>query len=77
MMIRTILIAATLIGVGSTALAASQGTPEQQAACRPDVRRFCHKLKETDGDDAFLQCLELNRDSLSKPCRSMLESYGK
>jgi hypothetical protein len=76
MMMRRILISAALLGVSSLALAES-GTPEQRAACRPDVRRFCHKLKEADGDDAYLQCLELNRDSLSKPCSDMLKNYGK
>jgi hypothetical protein len=76
MTIRKALISMLIIGVSSTALADS-GTPEQRAACRPDVRKFCHKLKEADGDDAYLGCLELNRDSLSKPCSDMLKSYGK
>lgn len=76
MVFRNVLILAAIFGVSSMALAAS-GTPEQEAACRPDVRKFCHKLKPTDGDDLYLQCLELNRDSLSKPCSDMLKSYGK
>ena len=76
MTIRAIVISAAILGISSVALAES-GTPEQRAACRPDVRRFCHKLKEADGDDAYLQCLELNRDSLSKRCSDMLKSYGK
>jgi hypothetical protein len=76
MTIRMILISTMILGLSSAALADS-GTPEQRAACRPDVRKFCHKLKEADGDDAYLQCLELNRDSLSKPCSDMLKSYGK
>ena len=77
MVIRRILISAVMLGVGSMALAATSGTPEQQDACRPDVRKFCHHLKEADGDDAYLQCLEINRSDLSKPCSDMLKSYGK
>ena len=76
MTIRSLLISALIFGLSSTAFAAS-GTPEQQAACRPDVRKFCHHLKQADSDDAYLQCLELNRDSLSKACSDMLKSYGK
>jgi hypothetical protein len=76
MMIRRILAAAALLGLTSSMALATSGTPEQQAACRPDVRKFCHHLKDAD-DDAYLQCFELNRDSLSKPCSDMLKSYGK
>jgi hypothetical protein len=53
------------------------GTPEQRDACGPDVRRFCHKLKESDGQDAYLQCLEINRSKLSAKCVALLQSYGK
>lgn len=76
MTIRMILISAAVLSVASAAFAES-GTPEQRAACRPDVRKFCHTVKEADGDDAYLQCLERNRDSLSKRCSDMLKSYGK
>jgi hypothetical protein len=75
MTIRRILISAAILGVSSMALAS--GTPEQQEACRTDVRKFCHHLKESDGDSAYLQCFELHRDNLSKTCDAMLKSYGK
>ena len=61
MTIRQISIAAALLVLSSSAMAQS-GTPEEQAACRPDVRRFCYKIKESDGTNAFLACLELHRD---------------
>jgi hypothetical protein len=76
MTIVSILISAVILGVSSMAFADS-GTPEQKAACRTDVRKFCHNLKESDGDDAYLQCFELHRDDLSKSCSDMLKSYGK
>jgi hypothetical protein len=73
MTIRKALIFALIIGVSSPALAQSSSL-EQQAACRPDVRRFCHQLKEADGNDAFMKCLQANRAKLSAPCRGVLES---
>jgi len=77
MLIRQMLIAAVILGVASTAFAQTSGTPELRAACGPDVRKFCHKIKEADGDNAYLQCLEANRDSLSARCVAILKSYGK
>jgi Cysteine rich repeat len=76
MMIRALLISAAILGVGSTALAQS-GSSEEQEACRPDVRKFCHTVKMADGNAAFLDCLKANRDKLSKPCRTALESNGQ
>jgi hypothetical protein len=76
MTIGWIFTSVVILGVSSIALADS-GTPEQKAACRTDVRKFCHNLKESDGDDAYLQCFELHRDDLSKTCSDMLKSYGK
>jgi cysteine rich repeat protein len=76
MMTLRISMAAAIFGIASVTFAAS-GTPDEQDACRPDVRKFCHKLKETDGDDAFLKCLQDNRAKLSTPCRTLLESHGR
>ena len=53
----------------------AQGTPEEQAACRPDVRRFCHAIKPGDGNASFLTCLQEHREKLSSACRAVLESY--
>lgn len=58
-------------GVSSIA-SADSGTPEQQAACRPDVRRFCHKIPESAGDRAFEDCLQANHDKLSPKCQQAL-----
>jgi Cysteine rich repeat len=77
MLIRGMLMTAVILGVASTAFAQTSGTPELRAACGPDVRKFCHKIKEADGDNAYLQCLEANRDSLSARCSAILKSYGK
>jgi hypothetical protein len=77
MAVRIIMLFALIAGFSSTTFAASEGTPEQRAACGPDVRKFCYKLKQTEGDDVYLQCLELHRDQLSAPCLNLLKNYGK
>ncbi len=75
MSVRQISLAAALLVVSSSAMAQSS-TPQEQAACRPDVRRFCYKIKEGEGSDAFLQCLQEYRARLSARCRAVLESHG-
>jgi hypothetical protein len=75
-MISKLLLSAAFILASSSTFAQS-GTPEEQAACRPDVRQFCHAIKEQDGDDAFLACLELHRDNLSVACRNVLKDHGR
>jgi hypothetical protein len=75
MSIRTLLVSAALIGASSIAMARS-GTPEEQTACRPDVRKFCFKVRESDGSTAYLQCLQEHREKLASRCRAVLESHG-
>jgi hypothetical protein len=70
-MIRKLVLAAVLTAASSTVFA--QGSAEEQAACRPDVRRFCHAVKEGGN---FLGCLQEHRKKLRRPCRTMLESHG-
>ncbi|WP_296708710.1 cysteine rich repeat-containing protein [Rhodoblastus sp.] len=75
MKIRVVAFSIALFSLsGASALAG--GTQEQDAACRPDVRKYCHKIPPDAGDGAFLSCLQANRAKLSKPCREMLESNG-
>jgi len=52
-----------------------QGTPEEQAACRPDSTRFCRDAEP----DPFrvLTCLKRHRADISAPCRKVLESHGQ
>jgi cysteine rich repeat protein len=76
MIIRAFIMSAAILCACSMALAES-GSPQQRDACRPDVRRFCHKLQMTEGDNAFVECLKANLAKLSKECRAALESNGK
>ena len=52
-----------------------QGTPEEQAACRPDSNKFC-KASEPD-TFRVLGCLQQNRAKISLACRKVLESHGQ
>lgn len=69
MLVRFSLIAAMLV---SSTAAYAQGTPQQRAACRPDVAKFC----KGKGDDAgvILNCLEDNKDKISDKCRKVIEA---
>lgn len=74
-MIRILALIAVLTATASAAIAS--GTPAEQAACRPDVRRFCHAIKEGAGDGSFLACLQEHRAKLRRACREVLESHGQ
>jgi hypothetical protein len=76
MMFRKVLLTLTLISLSSMALAVS-GTPEEQAACSPDVRKFCKKVPPGSEDSAYLACLENNRDALSIKCLNVLLDHGR
>ena len=65
-----------VLSIGASTMGQAAGTPEQQAACRPDTRRFCHQIPPDGGDNAFLACLQTNRAKLSPKCRQVLESNG-
>lgn len=67
-------IVAALLALSSTA-ALSSGTEEEQAACRPDVRKLC----KTAGADEMvvLFCLKENREKLTRACRKVLEDNGQ
>jgi len=52
-------------------LALAQGTPQQRAACRPDVVKFCKGKGEDPG--VLLGCLEDNKDKISEKCRKVID----
>ena len=55
-MIGKLLLAAGLVTLASTATfsQAMPGSPQEQAACRPDTRRFCTHIKPEMGPFAYL-----------------------
>ena len=70
---RTALLGGFLILVQAWASAANaqeyRGTPGQQAACRPDVFRFC--AGEIPDVRAITRCLERNMSRLSSGCQGV------
>jgi len=76
-MIRKLMVATALIIAASATTAQAGGTPEEDAACRPDVRRFCHSVPRGSADGVFLACLQEHREKLSRACRKVLESHGQ
>ena len=75
MFIREIVLSALLVASSGAAFAQQQqqGTPEQRAACSPDVRKFCYKLGKNADSSAYEQCLRMNHDKLSEPCRIVFD----
>ena len=53
----------------------AQGTPEERAACGPDVHKFCKPaLPDTM---QVLACLQVNRAKISAACNRVLVSHGQ
>ena len=48
------------------------GTPEQRAACAPDVQRFCKHVKPEDGPFAYLSCLQEHQEKLRPVCVTVI-----
>lgn len=57
----------------------SRGTPQERAACHPDVTRFCEAELKVNECDVFaiLGCLQRNRARLTAACRNVLVSNGQ
>jgi hypothetical protein len=79
MLLRTFAAAMLVIGLTSTAYAQTpetqpdMGTPEQRAACGPDVARYCKSVKPEEGPFAYLTCLQAHRDKLRPACLKIIE----
>ena len=59
----------------TTAAALAQGTPQQRAACRPDVAKFCKGLGDDPG--LILDCLEKNKDKIAEKCQKVIAENDK
>lgn len=67
MSILRLTIALAFVAFSGAALA--QGTPQQRAACRADVARFCKGMNDTG---AIHGCLQSNSSRISERCRKVL-----
>lgn len=52
-----------------------RGSPEEEAACRPDATKFC--LDEMPDNMRVLGCLQKHRTKLRKACLRALEAHGQ
>jgi hypothetical protein len=65
-----------LAGFQAVVANAYQGSSKEQAACRPDVRRYCSSIKPGSDQGMFLSCLQAHRAKLSKASNEVLTSHG-
>jgi hypothetical protein len=66
----SMVVAITLPIMGQNgALAQDQGTPEQQAACQPDVMRLCGNF--IPDVERIVPCLKYNEPNLSPACHAV------
>jgi hypothetical protein len=52
-----------------------EGTPEDRAACEPDVQRYCRAA--IPDNFRVLNCLQANRKQISNACQMVLVKYGQ
>jgi hypothetical protein len=65
-----------MVGIGG---AFGQGSEQERAACRHDVRRFCQAELQRNPNDtlSITGCLQANRSKISRACRKTLASHGQ
>jgi hypothetical protein len=74
---KAILVAMVIAGCSPVLTAlAYEGTAKEQAACRPDVRRYCSSIKPGSDSFVFLSCLQAHRAKLGNACLAVLVSHG-
>jgi hypothetical protein len=52
-----------------------EGTPQEQAACRPDTMKFCREF--VPDTMQVLACLQRQRAKISSACQEVLSSHGQ
>jgi hypothetical protein len=83
-MFRKLILVAVLISCATPALAQPlpfppllplpQGTPEERAACSPDVHKYCERALPDVLQVA--NCLQANKTRISPACRQVLVNHG-
>jgi hypothetical protein len=55
-----------------------RGNDQEQAACHPDVVKYCQAQLEVNPDDVLgiLNCLQTNRAKISNACQKVLAGHG-
>jgi hypothetical protein len=79
MLLRGFTVAMLIVGLASVARAQTpqtqpeMGTPEQRAACGPDVSRYCKSVKPEEGPSGYFACLQANKAKLKPACLKIIE----
>ena len=73
MKVSIMLAAAMLISAGGLAFA-DKATRQEQAACRPDVRRLCGHIGRGDSEK-YRDCLQTHFSELSQKCQQVLMNH--
>jgi hypothetical protein len=79
---RSLILASCLVAAGSLANADTKPvTAKEQAACKPDVRKFCaqidtSKMDTQARDQAIGQCLNQNFAQLSLKCQTVFKAHN-
>lgn len=71
-----LLLGFALLGASlpSSSAWAQMASPQEDAACRRDVSRFCRGMSRDP--PVILACLQSNRARLSKRCQTVLRNHG-
>jgi len=68
-------ILALILGCCSARAETERGSPQERTACSRDASRLCRN-ELADGDNATQQCLQQNRERLSRSCRKAFQDHG-
>jgi hypothetical protein len=72
---RTSSLLAGLVFAGvATAASADTGSKQEQAACRPDVRKLCSNIGKAD-EQQYRACLQFHFGELSPKCQQILTAH--
>ncbi len=71
-----VVLCTSMLGIGG---AREQGSEQERAACRQDVRRLCQAALQRNPDDvlSITSCLQTNGAKISRGCRKALASHGQ
>ncbi|MEO8668862.1 MAG: cysteine rich repeat-containing protein [Bauldia sp.] len=71
-----LMLVLTMLAPGLASAEGEPGTPQERAACRADVRKFCQAVKPGSGNAAFLTCLVERRNDISPACLTVLQNHN-
>ena len=74
-MSRIALMTIFVVVLGCGAARGESGTPPERTACSRDASRLCRN-QLADGDNVVQQCLQQNRERLSRSCRKAFQDHG-